>query len=151
MSQSSPDQCPHTAANNISHTMPSGEVWTRCMRCGKTTRSAAEPMGGSENVNISSDVLNLAAEMGFRMGQSVAVLVAATADSHAALPTQSGGQTAHFSYGAGQEDCNTVETLSRRQKVIDEAGRYAAAAFDAGIEAERNPVELDGDRKLKAI
>ena len=126
MFQSSPDKCSHTAANGttciISHTMLSGEVWTRCLRCGKT----------------------------IRMGQSVATLVAATADSHAALPMQVGGQTAFFNYDE-QEDSNTVKTLARRQKVIDDAGRAAAAAFDAGTEAERNLVKLDSDRKLKAI
>ena len=139
MSQSSPDKCSHTAANGttciISHKMLSGEVWTRCMLCGKTTRSA--------------ELLNLATEMGFRMGQSAATLVAATADSHAALPMQVGGQTAHFNYDKEQEDSR--DTVIRRQKVIEEAGRSAAAAFDAGIEAENNPVKLDSDRKLKAI
>ena len=127
MFQSSPDKCSHTAANGttciISHKMLSGEVWTRCLRCGKT----------------------------IRMGQSVATLVAATADSHAALPMQAGGQTASFNYDEEQEDSNTVKTLARRQKVIDDAGRAAAAAFDADTEAERNPVKLDSDRKLKAI
>ena len=41
--------------------------------------------------------------------------------------------------------------MARRTKAMEDAARAAAAAFDAGIEAERNPVKLDGDRKLKAI
>ena len=118
MSQSAPDQCFHTAANGtactISHTMPSGEVWTRCTRCGKTTK--APP-------NITSEVLNLATEMGFRMGQSVATMVAATEDSRA-LPMQAGGQTAHFNYE-------------------EQAGH--------STRVENNPVKLDSDRRLKAV
>ena len=43
------------------------------------------------------------------------------------------------------------DATARRNKAMEDAARAAAAAFDAGIEAERNPVKLDGDRKLKAI
>jgi hypothetical protein len=43
------------------------------------------------------------------------------------------------------------DATARRNKAMEDAAKAAAAAFDAGIEAERNPVKLDGDRKLKAI
>ena len=50
-----------------------------------------------------------------------------------------------------QERLAQQEANDRRRKAMEDAARAAAAAFDAGIEAENNPVKLDSDRKLKAI
>ena len=79
------------------------------------------------------------------------------------LPVREGGHTQNINMpeqdpalrSAGsklrQAQREANEAMGRRQKAMEDAARAAAAAFDAGIEAENNPVKLDSDRKLKAI
>ena len=59
------------------------------------------------------------------------------------------GVSARIEARVAQREAN--DATARRNKAMEDAARAAAAAFDAGIEAERNPVKLDSDRKLKAI
>ena len=41
--------------------------------------------------------------------------------------------------------------MARRSKAMNDAARAAAAAFDQGVEDEKNPVQLDAGRRLKAV
>jgi hypothetical protein len=128
-----------------------------------------------EEGGIPAAVEQLASELSQRLGESVAQLVAATSPEGRQTQTQTpfmrqplqlqeGGQTQNINMQdldglagvrsrvetrlAQQEARNATK---RRNAAMEDAARAAAAAFDAGIEAERNPVKLDGDRKLKAI
>lgn len=83
------------------------------------------------------------------MGQSVATLVAATADSHAVVTQYNDPDNLTATYNS--ITYNDIKQYMRRNKAIEDAARAAAAAFDAGVEAKNNPVKLDSDRKLKAI
>ena len=103
-------------------------------------------------------VEQLASEMSYRLGETMAQLVAATNpgsivamhqyEDFASMTSLVTGE--HYDSSiAAQREAN--EAMGRRQKAMEDAARAAAAAFDAGIEAENNPVKLDSDRKLKAI
>ena len=189
---------------------PNGETSHHCTVCAKTWGSLEEAVDDAEQTQpismgeggIPAVISGMASEMSYRLGQSIAELVAATnpgtavaigqSDDFASassltatfydrqyrdslrsntpfvrhsLPTQEGGTTQHFNINAPQQDPalrnagskllqalrEANDAMARRHKAMEDAARAAAAAFDAGIEAERNPVKLDGDRKLKAI
>ena len=124
------------------HRFPNGDTIHQCARCMKQWGSLMEAIDDAEQIQpinvtesyISPVVMELASEMAsemaFRLGQSIAV-------------------TPGIAVSIGHYE--DFASMGHRQKAMEDAARAAAAAFDAGIEAERNPVKLDGDRKLKAI
>ena len=112
----------------------------------------------------------MASEMSYRAGLTISALVGATnsvtinqyedfvrtAPLRTPLPVQEGGQTQNINAAEQDPDLAGVRSriearVARRNKAMEDAARAAAAAFDAGTEAESNPVKLDSDRKLKAI
>ena len=209
-------ECKHPGIQIVR--FPNGETSRHCTLCAKTWGSLAEAVDDAEQtqpINITemgeggipAAVEQMASDMSYRLGQTMAQLVAATnpgtamamhqyedfasmtslitgehydssiaahlrantpfvnASARQPLQVREGDQTQDINIPeqdptvsvrlqAAQNKLSIQqarESTTRRQKAMEEAARAAAAAFDAGIEAENNPVKLDSDRKLKAI
>jgi len=118
---------------------------------------AATNPGTAVAIGQYEDFASLGDSSGYYSSAQVAFLRQRT---RSPLPTPEGGQTQNINASEldpalrskfRQAQREADDAMARRHKAMEDAARAAAAAFDAGIEAENNPVKLDSNRKLKAI
>jgi hypothetical protein len=162
------------AHKTITVPLPHGAKLFKCTLCAKQWRTGSLlPTPPIEEPLIDSAIENLASEMSLRMGETVEQLLAATAGTVTsnvhALPIQVGRSSAQFQYAdyvnmadlaqrdskPPQKSSDEMEQHSQkaalRKKLIEDAARSAAAAFDMEETDKTNPIKLDGARKLKAV
>lgn len=149
------------------HRFPDGESSYFCAVCAKTWDNLQaviydlpqyRPINFTEGGNVADPVglppalEQMASDLSFRLGQSVAELVSMTANTVSAVGGQQ--QTYQERTDAAQAilaNKDAKDATARRQKAMEDAARAAAAAFDSGQEAEANPINLNPDRKLKVV